>query len=443
MITRWNDLPKLPNMINDINVKKFDNKNIEDFKESVYYFISDYLKDNIRIYEKYTFREFINEDINKLIIDTYGTYIIDAFPVSLDIIINESLDLYFLITDTPRSYKKTIIIKEPDIAHVDSIFEKLKTKEQPEQRTDAWYTFRRNLLTASNLWKAIDSQAAQNSLIYEKCKPINKKKSSGVNIESPFHQGHKYEPLSILMYEKMYDTKIGEFGCIKHDTINFLGASPDGINIKKTNKRYGRLLEIKNPVSDRKLNGVPKKEYWIQMQLQMEVWDLSECDFLETRFITYDNEEAFNKDGDFTKTQLGKDKGVIVQFFDGNEPIYKYPPYGIEKNEFNSWYDKCLDENTNLTWVRNTYWYLDKYSSALVVRNKTWFDEITPLLRTIWETILKERETGYEHRAPKKRVKKVVNVIKTDNIKKKKKKKEKDEKISKENNSNMIILVDI
>lgn len=442
MITRWNDLPKLPNMINDINVKKFDNKNIEDFKESVYYFISDYLKDNIRIYEKYTFREFINEDINKLIIDTYGTYIIDAFPVSLDIIINESLDLYFLITDTPRSYKKTIIIKEPDIAHVDSIFEKLKTKEQPEQRTDAWYTFRRNLLTASNLWKAIDSQAAQNSLIYEKCKPINKKKSSGVNIESPFHQGHKYEPLSILMYEKMYDTKIGEFGCIKHDTINFLGASPDGINIKKTNKRYGRLLEIKNPVSDRKLNGVPKKEYWIQMQLQMEVWDLSECDFLETRFITYDNEEAFNKDGDFTKTQLGKDKGVIVQFFDGNEPIYKYPPYGIEKNEFNSWYDKCLDENTNLTWVRNTYWYLDKYSSALVVRNKTWFDEITPLLRTIWETILKERETGYEHRAPKKRVKKVVNVIKTDNIKKDEQK-EKDEKISKEHKPNMIILVDI
>ena len=56
MVTRWNDLPKLPNMINDINVKKFDNKNIEDFKESVYYFVVDYLKDNIRIYEKYNFR---------------------------------------------------------------------------------------------------------------------------------------------------------------------------------------------------------------------------------------------------------------------------------------------------------------------------------------------------------------------------------------------------
>jgi len=259
MVTRWDDLPTLSNIIDDVNVKKMDNKNIEDFKETVYYFISDYLNDNIRVYEKYHFREIIYEDIYKMIIDTYGMNIIFTFTVSIDVIINESLDLYFLITDTPRSYRKTRLIKEPDIAHVDSIFEKLKTKEQPEQRTDAWYTFRRNRLTASNLWKAIDSQAAQNSLIYEKCKPINKKKSCGVNIESPFHQGHKYEPLSILMYEKMYDTKIGEFGCIKHDTIHFLGASPDGINIKKTNKRYGRLLEIKNPVSDRKLNGIPKK----------------------------------------------------------------------------------------------------------------------------------------------------------------------------------------
>ena len=43
------------------------------------------------------------------------------------------------------------------------------------------------------------------------------------------------------------------------------------------------MLEIKNIVN-REINGIPKKEYWIQMQLQMEVCDLGECDFLETRF---------------------------------------------------------------------------------------------------------------------------------------------------------------
>ena len=30
------------------------------------------------------------------------------------------------------------------------------------------------------------------------------------------------------------------------------------------------------------------------MQCQMEVWDLEECDFLETVFKPYDNEEEFN-----------------------------------------------------------------------------------------------------------------------------------------------------
>ena len=55
--------------------------------------------------------------------------------------------------------------------------------------------------------------------------------------------------------------------------------------IKKT-KDMVDLLD-KNPTT-RKLSGTPKKEYWIQMQLQMEVWDLDECDFLETVFKEYE-----------------------------------------------------------------------------------------------------------------------------------------------------------
>ena len=126
--------------------------------------------------------------------------------------------------------------------------------------------------------------------IVGKCKPIDKKKYNGVNTESAFHFGHKFEPLSTNFYEFLYNTKIGEFGCIRHDKYNIIGASPDGINILKKNKRFGRLLEIKNPKS-RVITGIPKKEYWVQMQIQMEVWNLNECDFLETKFEEYKNEE--------------------------------------------------------------------------------------------------------------------------------------------------------
>ena len=367
---KWNDLPPLDDIKDTFNVKKLNNKNIEDFKESVYYFIEEYLKDNVRVYEDYHFIEIIYEDIYNIIINTYGHSIIDSFTISLDTIINECLDLYFLINDKPRSFQKTLIIKEPDIEYVKSVFEKVKTKEQPEQRTKEWYEFRWNLLTASSIWKAMDSSAMINSLIYDKCKPINILSKSSVNINSPFHQGHKYEPLSITLYEYLYKTKIGEFGCIKHDTIPYLGASPDGINIDETNERYGRLLEIKNPVSDRLLNGIPKKEYWIQMQLQMEVWCLDECDFLETRFKTYENEEEFNKDGTFRKTENGKYKGIILQFHDGHEPIYKYPPFQISKKEFEKWSDECIEKNSSLTWIGYTYWYLDMFTLPKKLSNE-------------------------------------------------------------------------
>jgi len=420
MATKWNDLPSLKDIKDSFTLKKINNKNIEDFKESIYYFIEEYLKDNVRIYENYHFDDIVFSDIYKIILNTYGINIVDSFNISTDIIIQECIDLYFLINDKPRSFKHTLLLKDPNIKYVKSIFKKIKKKEQPDQRTKEWYEFRYNLLTASSIWKAMDSTAMINSIIYDKCKPINILSKSTVNINSPFHQGHKYEPLSTMMYEFMYNTKIGEFGCIKHDTIPFLGASPDGINIDEKSKLYGRLLEIKNPVSDRLLNGTPKKEYWIQMQIQMEVWCLDECDFLETRFKTYENEEEFNKDGTFQKTKDDKFKGIILQFHDGNEPVYKYPPFQINKKEFEKWSEQCIEEHSDITWIGYTYWYLDQYSCALVLRNKEWFKKIYPLIDDVWKTIVKERISGYDHRKPKKRVSKQnkkdapKNIIKID-----------------------------
>ena len=40
-----------------------------------------------------------------------------------------------------------------------------------------------------------------------------------------------------------------EFGCIKHQTHEYIGASPDGVNIDESNPRFGRMLEIKNVFS--------------------------------------------------------------------------------------------------------------------------------------------------------------------------------------------------
>ena len=97
-----------------------------------------------------------------------------------------------------------------------------------------------------------------------------------------------------MHYEKDFNTKVGEFGCIKHEKIKFLRASPDGINIDPTNLRYGRLVEVKNPTS-RQLDGIPEKAYWVQMQIQMEVWDLDECDFLKLFLKNMKQKKTFIK----------------------------------------------------------------------------------------------------------------------------------------------------
>ena len=53
------------------------------------------------------------------------------------------------------------------------------------------------------------------------------------------------------------------------------------------------MVEIKNIVN-REITGRPKEEYWIQTQIQMEVCDLDECDFVETRFKEYDSKEDYD-----------------------------------------------------------------------------------------------------------------------------------------------------
>ena len=143
------------------------------------------------------------------------------------------------------------------------------------------------------------------------------------------------------------------------------------------------------------------------MQIQMEVWDLDECDFLETVFKDYENEEAFNNDGEtYTRTAKGLRKGIIIQFYHNEKPHYEYTPVDISKKEFNIWYDKIMEKNKHMTWVKNCYWYLEDYSCVLVPRNKKWFNAVYPDFKDLWNTILKERETGYEHRKPKKSRKK-------------------------------------
>lgn len=350
--------------------------------------------------------------------------------------IEEGIQHFFTFVMPRRSFANSFIFQTPNREKIQSQLQHLQNKPQPAQRTDAWYQFRHNLITASELSKVFDTPAQQNSLIYSKCKPWEPMGRCN-NPASPLHWGQKYEPLSVMLYEHVYQTKVGEFGCIAHETLPFLGASPDGINIDPASPRFGRLLEIKNVLS-REIDGVPLKEYWIQMQAQMEVCDLDECDFLETKFVEYDGYQSYVADklggggGEGCRKQEAAAeeepeeeeasppcpyhfKGCIMMFMlpNTNTPVYEYKPLLLnDDDEETVWEEDMLRsyEDKGYQWITNVYWKLQVFSCVLVLRNRFWFQASVPQIREIWETIERERVSGYDYRAPKSRSSKKIDV---------------------------------
>jgi putative phage-type endonuclease len=306
-----------------------------------------------------------------------------------------------------RSYKKTYVRKfspnknSASFNKIKAQLTYLKSIPQPEQRSDEWYIFRNSALTASNIYKIFISDYSQSQLIIEKSEPLDVNKFKNTNLNSPMHHGQKYEPISILYYEFINNTRVSEFGCIKHNKYSYIAASPDGIVCDENSPLYGRMLEIKN-VFSREIDGIPKPEYWIQMQLQMEVCNLNECDFLETKFTEYLTQE------DYLDDVSNYYRGFIMQFCDTNGQVhYEYPPFAMSKidtNEYNTWTQAQLEKNSTKTYVRNIYWKLEKISCVLVLRNKLWFKNVQPAIEIFWTNLIEEKEAGtYVDRISKKR----------------------------------------
>ena len=385
---------------------KYTPNDIEMLQDSILDLIDEYIKHNIDTYKLEKFNLFIEDYVYDILQLTYINIAEIFYYIDISDIIQNTMIIYFQINNNTRSYKNTFDTCE-DQQQIKERIEYVSNIPQHEQGSNEWYKYRYGRLTASDIYKALDTDSNKNALIFKKCKPLDLNKCNSVNTNSAMHWGHKYEPLSTMIYEKQYDTIIKEFGCITHDNYDFLGASPDGLNIKYGNPRYGRLLEIKNPTT-RKITGIPKKEYWVQMQLQMEVWDFNYVDFLETSFKEYNNEDEFLKDGTFTLTNDNKMKGIIIQFQDNNNnPYYEYMPIGFTRNEYENWYETIFKKNEekNYIWITTSYWRLDDISCVLVPRNKKWFNYALPQFRSLWDIIKKERVSGSEHRAPKRKAK--------------------------------------
>ena len=327
-------------------------------------------------------------------------------------------DTYFEanLSVPPRSYPNTFADPITEITKRTNAIKikNLQNLPQPTQRTPEWYAYRHKIITASNIWKVFGSESFRNSLIYEKCKPIEEQTTHvySSNTLSPLHWGNKYEPVTLAVYEKIYNTKVADFGCITHPTYSFIGASPDGINVDTSSDRFGRMVEIKN-IFNREITGIPKEEYWIQMQVQMETCDLNECDFVETRFKEYESSDSFYED-----ELLHEHRGLILYFLKkttdltcvSNAPHYVYMPLNLslEKEDIEKWIQqKRVELSSEYSLYDTLYWYLDEISCVLVKRNTLWFNQSVDRIKELWDIIERERVDGYEHRCARKKAPKI------------------------------------
>ena len=102
--------------------------------------------------------------------------------------------------------------------------------------------------------------------------------------------GNIYEDVSLAIYESRNKVKVKEYGLIKSNLsillVPVLTVLLYNVDYSDYNsfKRYGRLVEVKNPYS-RKINNEIKPEYRFQMLQQQYTCEIFVCDFLETMIL--------------------------------------------------------------------------------------------------------------------------------------------------------------
>ena len=270
-------------------------------------------------------------------------------------------------TDTKLEYLRKQVIKLHNI-------------HQPVQKSAEWYEMRNGLLTASDWGKILD---AKTDVLAKKCG--KDKFITGAAIE----WGNKYEQVANMIYQHRNNVEVLEFGCLRHPTYNFLGASPDGITPD------GVMVEIKCPYT-REITGIPKYEYWCQVQGQLEVCDLDRCDFIECTLKEYTDEMEYLEDYNINPME----KGVIANFYIKSEKKYinHYSKLFLIGEELDTWKKNIIEEITtdDIILFNFIYWRLEKVSCIQIYRNQEWFHFAQPILQNYWDYILKYRELGIE-----------------------------------------------
>ena len=169
-----------------------------------------------------------------------------------------------------------------------------------EQRTKEWHEARDSRLTASDLYDAIKKNNNSDKIAKKKAKILVD--NINYNAVPALKWGTMFEPMATRCYSQINNNiKVYDFGLILDNSNPHFGASPDGIN------ELGIMIEIKCPYSRKIVDGYIPEKYKMQIQGQLAVCNLTECDYIECYFKEFQNELDFLEDEEVFY------KGVVIK----------------------------------------------------------------------------------------------------------------------------------
>jgi len=264
-----------------------------------------------------------------------------------------------------------------------------------KQRTIEWLEARKNRLTASDVYDAVKGNSTSLALAKKKANVVID--NTDYNAIKALKWGTMFESMAERCYSKKYgNININEFGLLCDKYNKHFGASPDGIS------DIGVMIEIKCPYSRKIIDGFIPPKYKMQIQGQLAVCELEECDYIECEFKTYSSEEEFKENIIENSDDIF---GIIAEYnigINGGKTEYEYL-YSDDLNNYQDIYDNIQEKISKETKKpKIIYWKLINMNIQRVNFNKKEWENILPKIDEFWNKVEECRKLPIENNTPKK-----------------------------------------
>ena len=314
-------------------------------------------------------------------------------PLAEEFTEDERDELMEAATDWFRTYHDLILEAIEPLPS--NTIKTMTTKPQTAQHSADWYSQRRNRLTASEFSQILDGR--RGALLRQK---ISQETGDRVGMSAPIGisqpdgdmnattWGHRFEPVTRRIYELEVagvDTVCDTLGRFTHPTTEWLSASPDGVVTKGS--RAGRLVEIKSPKTRKPGQFVPQ-EYYVQMQIQMEVCDLDVVDFVEAQFAQRHEDAISVEDRDACNKATWKGKIEVRGYLDDPTTWSYHYSSVVEDLE-----DATFSSDSDSPILESSVWWLTGFYPRTVLRNRDWWSSMGwPNAQLFWAEVQSLRD---------------------------------------------------